>query len=67
MGEMADELINMIIDNDLWGYRHPHCNRCGKVCDWVKVKRGWRLYDINGKPHACPTQVASVDEFDVVQ
>ena len=74
MGEMADEVIDIIFnyDYDMWPHfysppRRPRCNRCGKTCNWGKVKNGWRLYDLNGKPHACPTQVASVDEFDVVQ
>lgn len=74
MGEMADELIDMIFND------HPFdtaegvtCNNCGvRMLAWKQNFYGkWTLVNVNGKQHKCrkidKQRIASVDEFDVVQ
>lgn len=78
MGEMADELIDNILDADseFWspygdypGYSDTRCSHCGKRCRWVRPLDAsrWMLVTDSGKPHRCKelvaARVASPDEF----
>jgi hypothetical protein len=79
MGEMADELIDRILDGydyldneDERHWRETRCRHCGKSRGlfWVDTETGWRLYQYDGKnttPHRCNrglTPAKIISNFD---
>lgn len=64
MGDMADELINSIMDMDFEGgreyanrwipERYKACRGCGESgLLWARVEDRWRLVDKKGRIHYC--------------
>lgn len=52
MGDMADELIDMILDQDFEDYADDSravCKHCGKSVFWQETTDGWRLFE--NRPH----------------
>lgn len=67
MGEMADMLLDQIIDWDgdgeNVGYRKElQCSHCNKrSLAWRKVNKKWVLFESNGNVHSCHSYEPSLD------
>lgn len=63
MGEIADYMVDQMIEQGMWGRAQPRprsaghavtCTHCGaKRLEWGNDGRGWYLIDRKGNPHQC--------------
>lgn len=68
MGDIADYLIDRMIEQGAWGGytpEPPRCKHCGsRKVAWVRREGRWRLFTRDLKePHRC-VRVASADDFE---
>lgn len=73
MGEMADDLINQMLDDghfficrrSRWMQPPPTCKRCGSTAvHWVQKNERWSLVDSQGALHVCPQDQPSPEGFE---
>lgn len=74
MGDIADYMIDQMIEQGMWGRSHSKfpaprsitCERCGKRgLEWGNDGRRWYLIERDITPHQCDMGKA-VDDFEVL-